>query len=121
SCVSPCPPPWRCIITSIEVSTKILAREIRLSTRDEVQGKIEDSTTYVIASEGKDVGRIRVVRTERHVLIAGIQILPEHQNKGIGSGVIQSLLHEGRARHIPVTLEVEKDNPRGSISDWDSP
>ena len=25
--------------------------------------------------------------------------------------VIESLLHEGQARHLPVTLEVEKDNP----------
>ena len=38
--------------------------------------------------------------------------MPEHQKKGIGSTVIQLLLREGRARHLPVTLEVEKDNPQ---------
>ena len=92
-------------------NTEAFLESVHLSTRDEVQGQVQDSITYVIASQGQDVGRLRVVRTRNHLVIAGIQILPEHQKKGIGSTVIQSLLHEGQARHLPVTLEVEKDNP----------
>ena len=84
---------------------------VRLSTTDELQGRAQDSTTYVIAADREDVGRLRVVRTGSHLLIAGIQILPEHQRKGIGGAVIRSLLHEGQAAHLPVTLEVEQDNP----------
>ena len=83
---------------------------VRFSTTDELQGRTQDSTTYVIAADGEDVGRLRVVRTGSHLLIAGIQILPDHQRKGIGATVIRSLLHEGQAAHLPVTLEVEQDN-----------
>ena len=51
---------------------------VRLSTTDELQGRRQDSTTYTIAADGEDVGRLRVVRAGSHLLIAGIQILPEH-------------------------------------------
>ena len=54
---------------------------VRFSTTDELQGRTQDSTTYVIAADGEDVGRLRVVRTGSHLLIAGIQILPDHQRK----------------------------------------
>ena len=83
----------------------------RAGTDDEVQGKVKDSTTYVVLFQGERVGRLRVVRTGEQLEIAGIQLLPEYQNRGIGSAVIESLIQEGKTQNVPVVLEVGKDNP----------
>lgn len=82
-----------------------------MATREEVEGKEENSLTYVVEADGTPVGRLRVVRTDEELLIAGIQILPVYQRKGIGSEVIRSLMGEAKRNALPVRLEVEKDNP----------
>ena len=88
------------------------ARDVEASARNQVAGKVEHSITYVIELDGTAVGRLRLIRpgNERHV--AGIQILPSHQRKGIGSRVMQRIVDEAQQSGLPVTLEVEKDNPR---------
>lgn len=88
-----------------------ILRDARGATSDQVRGKVADSTTYVIVSEGERVGRLRVVRPARHIEIAGLQVLPTYQRRGIGTAVIAALLHEGETRGVPVVLQVEKDNP----------
>jgi ribosomal protein S18 acetylase RimI-like enzyme len=77
----------------------------------QVHGDIEDSMTYVIRADAERVGRLRVVRTAERVHLAGLQIHPDHQGRGIGTSVITSVLEEARERNLPVELEVAKDNP----------
>jgi len=83
----------------------------RNATLEQVQGKLEDSITYVIEADGEPVGRLRVVRPEGRIEIAGLQVLPARQDRGIGTAVVTTVLHEGAARGVPVVLEVDKDNP----------
>jgi ribosomal protein S18 acetylase RimI-like enzyme len=83
----------------------------RQATLAQVQGAIEDSTTYVIEFDGWRAGRLRVVRTAAHIEIAGLQVLPAHQDRGIGTAVITALVQEATSRAVPVVLQVDKDNP----------
>jgi ribosomal protein S18 acetylase RimI-like enzyme len=70
------------------------------------------STTYVIEVDGRPAGRLRVVRTPEQLELAGIQLLPGFQSRGLGTAVITGLLREAVAAGRPMTLSVEKDNPR---------
>ena len=73
---------------------------------------LEHSTTYVIEIEGERAGRLRVVRAPDHHELAGIQLLPAHQQHGIGTHLVEQFLVEARAAGLPARISVEKDNPR---------
>ena len=81
-------------------------------TEQQVRGEIPDSTTSVITAYGVDVGRLRVVRTAGLVELAGLQVLPAHQGRGLGSRVIHDLMAEAASSGRGFGLSVEKDNPR---------
>jgi ribosomal protein S18 acetylase RimI-like enzyme len=70
------------------------------------------STTFVIEVDGRRAGRLRVVRTQAEIELAGIQLSPGRQSHGIGTRIITDLLTEAAATGRPLTLSVEKDNPR---------
>ncbi len=109
-------------------TVNILANEERLCTRDdwdadtfalqteqsarnEVEGKVRDSVTHVIEYEGRPTGRLRLIRPGDAIHVAGIQILPAHQGKGIDTRVMRQLIDEAQEEGLPLTLEVERDNP----------
>jgi RimJ/RimL family protein N-acetyltransferase len=81
-------------------------------TREQLGEGIRDSTTSVVTAYGVDVGRLRVVRTRELVELAGLQLLPAHQGKGIGTRVVRDLMAEAAASGREFGLSVEKDNPR---------
>lgn len=78
---------------------------------DQVAGGPENSTTYVIMNDGIDVGRLRLITTPQQVEIAGLQVHPDHQNRGIGTAVITNILEQPGTDGISVVLDVELDNP----------
>ena len=82
----------------------------RATTLEQVQGQFPNSVTNVIQFSGERVGRLRVVRTGKEIMIAGIQILPAFQSRGIGSAVIGELIEEATDTALPLVLEVDKDN-----------
>ncbi|TAH32272.1 MAG: N-acetyltransferase [Alphaproteobacteria bacterium] len=69
------------------------------------------ATTKIIQLDGKDIGRVSVLINENKISIDNIHILPEYQNKGIGSGIIQKVIDEADIRNLPVVLHVLKVNP----------
>jgi isopentenyl-diphosphate delta-isomerase len=77
-------------------------------TREQLAGELPGSTTYVLRRGDERVGRLRLVRTEEQTELAGIQLRPDAQGRGLGTALVRSLQEEGR----PVTLGVERDNPR---------
>src|SRR5689334_16557444 len=81
-------------------------------TEEQVRGEIPDSVTSVVEVDGERVARLRVVRTPEAVELAGIQLLPAYQGRGIGGAILRSLAAEARATGRPLALSVEKDNPR---------
>lgn len=93
------------------VDVEAIEQGTRIATLEQVQGKLEDSTTNVIEFNGQLAGRLRVVRTATQIEIAGLQVLPDYQGYGLGTAVITEIVREGQTRAIPVVLQVDKDNP----------
>jgi ribosomal protein S18 acetylase RimI-like enzyme len=81
-------------------------------TTEQVRGEIPDSVTSVLMLEGQDVGRLRVVRTEKELELGGLQLLPSYQGRGIGGAILRELLAEAEASGRRFVLSVEQDNPR---------
>lgn len=81
-------------------------------TEEHVRGEVPFSSTSVIEVEGTAVGRLRVVRDGTRIELAGIQLRPEVQSRGIGSRVIEDLKSEATRSGLPLELSVEHDNPR---------
>lgn len=59
---------------------------------------------------GKDIGRLRIVRSPESIYIGGIQILPEWQGKGIGKALFSDIIAESDSSGIPIDLEVHHVN-----------
>jgi len=81
-------------------------------TRETILGAISDCILSVIEYDGYPMGRLRVVRTQMSITLAGIQLLPAYQNQNIGSTLIEQLKREAELKQIPLCIAVEKDNPR---------
>jgi hypothetical protein len=56
-------------------------------TEKHVRGEDPASTTSVVELAGKAVGRLRVVRDGQRIELAGIQLRPDAQGRGIGTGI----------------------------------
>lgn len=72
----------------------------------------QPSSCRIIAREGQDVGVLASGKTETELVIASIQLLPEHQGRGIGTSLINVFLDEARDQGNDVTLQVLKVNGR---------
>lgn len=81
-------------------------------TSEQVDGDGMGSSISVVEVYGRDAGRLRVVRRDGLVEIAGLQLLPEHQSRGVGRAVVDLVVAHARADGLLVELGVEKDNPR---------
>jgi ribosomal protein S18 acetylase RimI-like enzyme len=81
-------------------------------TRETVLGAIPGCALSVIEYDGRPVGRLRVVRAQSSITLAGIQLLPAYQGQRIGSTLIEQLKREAELRQVPLCISVEKNNPR---------
>jgi ribosomal protein S18 acetylase RimI-like enzyme len=79
-------------------------------TTEQIEHTDGPSTTSVIELNGQPVGRLRVSRARDSIELCGIQLLPEIQNRGIGTAIITTLQSEAAATGVPLDLGVEKDN-----------
>lgn len=80
-------------------------------TRETIMGVEPGCILSVIENDGFPIGRLRVVWSANKIVLAGIQILPEYQNKKIGSQLIEQFKREAEQKSIPLRISVEKDNP----------
>ena len=76
--------------------------------KEQVRGEVPDSETSVVEAYGVPVGRLRVVRNADVVKLAGLQLLPAHQSRGIGTRIIGDLVAEARASARLFELSVER-------------
>ena len=81
-------------------------------TRRQFDGAEPDSSLCAIEVDGEVVGRLRVVRTADRVELAGLQLLPRVQGRGIGTAQVRAIQAEAGGRGVAATLSVERDNPR---------
>ena len=84
-------------------------------TRETIVGAIPDCTLSVVEYNGYPIGRLRVVRAQTSITLAGIQLLPAYQNQHIGSTLIEQLKREADLKQVPLLISVEKDNPRAQL------
>ncbi len=71
----------------------------------------EPSQFQIVVVDGQDVGLVSVERRPTELFLRTIEILPEYQNRGVGSAVIKAVLAQARAEAVPVSLQVLKVNP----------
>ncbi|AOW10502.1 GNAT family N-acetyltransferase [Flavobacterium gilvum] len=64
----------------------------------------------IILLENEKIGLLKVAEQDNEIEVFQIQIAPSHQNKGIGTQIIQSILKEASKKKIPVKLNVLKVN-----------
>jgi ribosomal protein S18 acetylase RimI-like enzyme len=72
----------------------------------------DPANLQVIQWDGEDVGSLFLQDRTEELFIAGIEILPEYQQQGIGSQVIRGLLEQANRQSKPVALQVLKVNIR---------
>ena len=64
----------------------------------------------VILLDGRPVGNLIVIRAQKEIRLAEIALIPEGQNQGIGSRLIQDLAGEAEEMGLPLRLHVAKFN-----------
>jgi ribosomal protein S18 acetylase RimI-like enzyme len=74
----------------------------------------------VIEGDGQPIGRLRIVREldhdkasggqSRRIELAGIQLRPAWQRRGIGTAVIRELQEEAAGAQIPLDIRVGRNN-----------
>ena len=68
--------------------------------------------TWLIKLEKQNIGRLRIVRENNSIFIAGIQILPKFQSQGIGGFIMDVLIKESKKNKVPIGLKVHKINQK---------
>jgi N-acetylglutamate synthase-like GNAT family acetyltransferase len=69
-------------------------------------------THQVVELEGRPIGCLAVARRPGEIRLQRVFLLPELQNRGIGSRLVEGLLEEARSAGLPLRLRVFKVNHR---------
>ena len=69
--------------------------------------------TYIITLDGCDIGFYNEVDIEEKYEIGNICIIPEYQNRGIGTAILKELLEKNVDKKV--TLQYFKSNPVGRL------
>lgn len=69
-----------------------------------------DDRYEIVEVDGKSVGAMAVMEYSDYVFLAEIQLLPEFQNRGIGTAVISDLLSKAKNIGKPVHVQLLKGN-----------
>ena len=68
---------------------------------------------YIITLDGRDIGFYNGMSFEDKFEIGNICIIPEYQNKGIGTAILKELLEKNVDKNV--TLQYFKSNPVGRL------
>lgn len=79
--------------------------------RDRFARHFAPAHLQIIGVDGVDVGMLEVRRESGRIWLAEIQLLPEHQSRGVGSAVLADLLVDAADAAQPLELQVLKVNP----------
>jgi ribosomal protein S18 acetylase RimI-like enzyme len=69
------------------------------------------SAIQIIQYDGQNVGMYELQESVKSWFLAVIMVLPEFQNKGIGSTIIQRMIDDIAVSNKPLRLQVFKVNP----------
>ena len=68
-------------------------------------------TMRIIRYDGQDVGMVELLERPEELFIARFEVLPEFQNRGIGTTIIQWAIDQAVATQKALRLQVFKINP----------
>lgn len=64
----------------------------------------------IILVNGQDAGRMVIDRANSEIQLVDMVLLPGHRNVGIGTALVQALIHEAAAAKKPIRLHVLQGN-----------
>lgn len=65
----------------------------------------------VILKQQEIIGFFKIVTEKNSLYLGEIQIKATHQNKGIGTRILQSIIDRGQSKYQRICLQVLKGNP----------
>ncbi len=83
--------------------------------RDYFEKKWERANYQIIMKDGFAIGVIWVTGKNDHIALNEIQLLPEFQDKGIGSTLMLRELENAREKNLPIRLRMLKENRARSL------
>ena len=80
--------------------------------RQDYESRFADTEYAVVLADGEQVGRIWIARDEREIHLLDIAILPDFQNRGVGTILMKRLIDEShrtgkRLRHTVFMLNAD--------------
>lgn len=78
--------------------------------REQYQARFPDAEYSVILYKEQPAGRLWIGRTDEQIRLLDIAILPEFQNRGIGTTLLRKLLAESEQKNLPLRHMVFKPN-----------
>lgn len=72
--------------------------------------KFDPSDRQIIQIDGKDAGVIAIEQRDEGLFVALIEILPDYQNRGVGTSLLRHTIQKAQAANLSVTLQVLKTN-----------
>jgi GNAT superfamily N-acetyltransferase len=85
------------------------------AARAQVQRRFRPGRDWLVTKHGERIGLLSLDRRADAIVVRHIELLPEHQNRGIGSALIRGVLDFGAAQKLPVRLRVAKESPARSL------
>jgi ribosomal protein S18 acetylase RimI-like enzyme len=79
--------------------------------RQHFQDHFDPARIEIVERAGEAAGYISVERGEDAIFLGAIEIAPDSQNQGIGTGLIRDLQDEAQGRGVPLKLQVLQGNP----------
>ncbi len=73
--------------------------------------QFDPSRYRIVVVDGQDIGALVVERRPTELYLDTVEIVSEHQGRGLGTVLIRDVLAEARAGGLPVTLQVNRANP----------
>ena len=71
--------------------------------------RVEDGR--IVVYENRDIGFFWQIEKENELMLVSIRILPEYQNRGIGTKIIEDLIAAANKKNKNIRLQVLKINP----------
>jgi ribosomal protein S18 acetylase RimI-like enzyme len=82
-----------------------------LAQAENFQKQWVQAQVRIITLQGTDIGWLQSFAQDDDLFLAQLFVDRAHQRKGIGTEVMERLMHEAQQRHQGVRLEVVKINP----------
>ena len=79
--------------------------------QQDYRGRFPDAEHSVILHGEDRVGRLYVARSDDEVRVLDITVLPEHRNRGIGTGLIKDLGREASQSRRPIRIYLDHGSP----------